>query len=438
MTKDQKKMILAGSLGNAVEYIDWAIYASLAPIFAPKFFPSDDPIASLLGALVVFAVGFVMRPVGGAVLGVYADKHGRKSGLALSILIMSMGGLLIAFSPTFEQIGIFSPILLLVARLAQGFAAGGEYGTSSAYLVEAASSGRRAFAGSFQQVSITAGILSASGISYLVTANLDKESLGSWGWRLAFAIAALLGLAVLWYRSRVGDSESFEALKKSDELPSSPFKMLFKHHFKSVLWVCMITAPVALLHYIWVVYMPAFASSTYGMPLSQTLLSQTISTVVLLLILPIFGMLSDRFGRKRSLIFSCAGSLALSYPAFAFVGQGFWSLLLFQVLAIIFLAPYLANLAVVMAEQLPAQVRTTGIGFPYALTVAIFGGTAPYVITSMNSNGLLHLIWIYPALMSLIGVIAFSFIRETSHDDLDAPPAESASQYSSSHSEVAG
>jgi MHS family alpha-ketoglutarate permease-like MFS transporter len=418
MSREQKKKIVAGSLGNAVEYIDWAIYASLAPIFAPKFFPANDDVAALLGTLAIFAVGFIMRPVGGAVLGSFADKHGRKTGLALSILIMSMGGLTIALSPTYEQAGVLAPIILLVARLAQGFAAGGEYGTSSAYLVEAASNGRRAFAGSFQQVSITAGILAASGLSYLLTANLDEGALSSWGWRLGFAIAAVLGLIVLWYRTRVGDSEAFEAMKESSEIPASPMKTLFRDHWKSILWVAMITAPISVLHYIWVVYMPAFASSSYDLPLSQTLLAQTISTTVLMFVLPLFGMLSDRFGRKPTLILSCAGSLVLSYPAFQFAGNGFWSLLFFQLLAVVFLAPYLANLAVVMAEQLPAKVRTTGIGFPYAVAVAIFGGTAPYAITAMSEGGLLHLVWIYPAVMAAIGVLGFSLIRETSRDQL--------------------
>lgn len=418
MSKEQKKKILAGSLGNAVEYIDWAIYASLAPIFAPKFFPADDGVAALLGTLAIFAVGFIMRPVGGAVLGSFADKRGRKTGLALSILIMSIGGLAIAFSPTYEQVGVLAPIILLTARLAQGFAAGGEYGTSSAYLVEAASTGRRAFAGSFQQVSITAGILTASGLSYLLTANMDAEALSSWGWRLGFAVAALLGLLVLWFRTHIGDSEAFEAVKESSEIPASPMKVLFRDHWKSVLWVGVIAAPISVLHYIWVVYMPAFASSSYGLPLSETLLAQTISTTVLMLILPFFGMLSDRFGRKPSLIVSCAGSLALSYPAFQLVDNGFWSLLVFQLLAVIFLAPYLANLAVVMAEQLPAKVRTTGIGFPYAVSVAIFGGTAPYVITAMSEGGSLGYVWIYPAVMALIGLLAFSLMRETNRDQL--------------------
>jgi len=426
LSSRQKKQVLAGALGNAVEYVDWAIYASLATVFAPKFFPPGEESAALLAALAIFAAGFIMRPVGGAVIGVFADRFGRKKGLALTILLMSTGGFLIALCPPFEQIGLFAPIVLLFARSLQGFAAGGEYGTSSAYLVEAAPPGRRGFIGSFQQISITAGILCASGLSLLVTSMLTPSQLSEWGWRLAFGVAASLGLLVLWFRTTVDESESFQQLKNTQTRGGSPLRDLLKNHRRALLRVVMYAIPVSVLHYIWIAYMPAFAHKTYGIPLDRTLLAGTVTSLVLIALLPLYGMAADRFGRKPLLIFCCAGNLLLAYPAFAFMGTSFTALLIFQLLAIIFLAPILSNLAAFMAEQFPASVRTTGIGLPYAVTVAIFGGTAPYITTWMASSGLLQFVWLYPAAVAALGVVFFAFTKETSHIPLDVDDATDA------------
>ena len=420
LSRRQKKQVLAGALGNAVEYVDWAIYASLATVFAPKFFPAGEESAALLGALAIFAAGFIMRPVGGAVIGMFADRFGRKKGLALTILLMSAGGFMIAICPPFEQIGLFAPAALLLARSLQGFAAGGEYGTSSAYLVEAAPAGRRGYVGSFQQISITAGILCASGLSLLVTSLLSAQQLSEWGWRVAFGVASSLGLLVLWFRTTVAESSSFEKIdheRRGSVL--SPLKDLVVHHHRALLKVVMYAIPVSVLHYIWIAYMPAFAHKSYGIPLEQTLMSGTITSFVLIGLLPLYGLAADRFGRKPLLLFCCGGNLLLAYPAFEFMGSGFPALLLFQSLAIVFLAPILSNLAAFMAEQFPAEVRTTGIGLPYAVTVAIFGGTAPYITTGMASSGLLEYVWIYPAAVAAFGVLFFANTKDTSRLLLD-------------------
>lgn len=409
----QRKQILAGSLGNAVEYIDWAIYAALATVFAPKFFAPGDDSAALLGALAIFAAGFVMRPVGGAVLGVFADRLGRKKGLALTILLMSTGGFVIALCPTYDQIGLLAPIILFLARSLQGFAAGGEYGTSSAYLVEAAPARRRSFVGSFQQVSITVGILCASGISLAVTAFLSEEQLHTWGWRAAFAGAASLGLLVLWFRTTVDESDAFIASAHTQQ-PSSPLVVLLTNHRGGLIRVALYTIPVAVLHYIWIAYMPAFANKTYGLPLEQTLLSGTLTSIALLALLPAYGLLSDRFGRKPLLLCCCIGNAALAYPAFRFMGGSFQTLFLFQLCAVALLAPLLSNLAAFMAEQFPPKIRTTGIGLPYAVTVALFGGTAPYITTWMSAHEFLAYVWLYPAAVAILGVVFFASTQDTS------------------------
>ena len=208
LTGKQRKAIVAGSIGNAVEWVDWAVYGTLAPIFASQFFAKGDPTAALLSTLAVFAVGFVMRPIGGALLGIYADRHGRKKGLTLTIGLMAGAAIVIAVCPTYEAIGVAAPLVLLLARLVQGFSAGGEFGSSSSFLVESAAPRRRAFAGSWQQVSVGAGALIASLMGFVLTSTLSEAAMQSWGWRVAFGVGGLLGLVGLWLRvTRRGDPE---------------------------------------------------------------------------------------------------------------------------------------------------------------------------------------------------------------------------------------
>lgn len=418
-----RKAIIAGGIGNAVEWVDWAVYTTFSSIFAHHFFPKGDPIAALLATLAIFAVGFVMRPVGAAIMGAYADRHGRKKGLVLTIGMMAVATAVIGLAPTYETIGILSPIILVVARMVQGFAAGGEFGSSSAFLVESAAPRRRAFAGSWQQVSVGAGVLLASGMGAILTSTLSKDALDSWGWRLAFIVAALLGLVGLWLRASVAETNSFVNAKTRSEASgekraNSVFTMFVKHP-KSTLRVFGITIAGTLLYYMWVSYMPTYAAVATGIPLSQALLANFIAVGLFLVLLPFAGLLSDKIGRKPTMTAFAAGFLLFSWPAFALLNGNFWMLLLIEVIGIILLLGYSANCAVIMAEQFPAEVRATGIGLPYALAVAIFGGTAPYLTTWMNTNGLGQFVWLYCAAAAAIGVVVYLTMPETKGKDLD-------------------
>jgi MHS family alpha-ketoglutarate permease-like MFS transporter len=418
-----RKAIIAGGIGNAVEWVDWAVYTTFSSIFAHHFFPKGDPIAALLATLAIFAVGFVMRPVGAAVMGAYADRHGRKKGLVLTIGLMAGSTAVIGFAPTYETVGILSPIILVVARMVQGFSAGGEFGSSSAFLVESAAPRRRAFAGSWQQVSVGAGVLLASGMGAIITSTLSKEALDSWGWRLAFIVAALLGLVGLWLRSSVEETDSFVNAKARTEASgekrrNSVFTMFVKHP-GSTLRVFGITIAGTLLYYMWVSYMPTYAAVATGIPLPQALLANFIAVGLFLILLPFAGILSDKIGRKPTMTAFAAGFLLFSWPAFALLNGNFWMLLLIEVIGIILLLGYSANCAVIMAEQFPAEVRATGIGLPYALAVAIFGGTAPYLTTWMNANGLGQLVWLYCAIAAAIGVVVYATMPETKGKALD-------------------
>lgn len=429
-TPAQRKALLAGSVGNAVEFVDWTIYATFAAVFAGQFFPAGDPTAALLSTLLIFAVGFVMRPVGSAVLGAYADRHGRKAGMTLTIMLMAASTLLIAICPPYATIGVAAPALLVLARLVQGFSAGGEFGASSAFMVENAAPGRRALAGSWQQVSVATGVLIASLMGVLLSSTLSEDALASWGWRVAFGVGALLGLVGLWLRVSVPETEAFKAVAHTTPAAARrhPVTAVLTNHRPAALRVAGITIAGTLAYYTYINYMPGFARANADVTLSEAFGANTIAIVVFIVLLPLGGALSDAVGRKRTLMTFALGFLLIAWPTFHFLPRGgFGTLLLIELAGVFFLAFYSANAAVIMAEQFPPEVRTTGIGLPYSLTVALFGGTAPYVTTWMSSNGYIDYLWIYFAAAAVIGLVVYATMPETKDIDLAEDQRHTAS-----------
>ena len=420
-TPEQRKALVAGSIGNAVEWVDWALYATLAPVFAGQFFGSDDPAVNLLSTLAIFAVGFVMRPIGGAVLGAYADRHGRKKGLTLTISMMAGAALLIAVTPNYASIGILAPLVLLLARLVQGFSAGGEFGSSSSFLVESAAAGRRAFAGSWQQVSVGAGVLIASGAGYVLTSTLSEDAMSAYGWRIAFFVGGLLGLVGLWLRLSVAETDSFVKARESGRTEGSqPILSVFTRHPGAALRVVGITVAGTLLYYVWMSYMPGYASTTTDIELKDALGANFIAVGYFIVLLPFVAMLSDRYGRKPTMFGFALGFLLFAYPAFQMLDGATWgTLLLVELIGVTFLTGYSANCAVIMSEQFPAEVRSTGIGLPYAAAVALFGGTAPYITTWMAENDLRHLTWLYVAAAALVGCVVYATMPETKDQEFE-------------------
>ncbi|MCQ9368856.1 MFS transporter [Brevibacterium sp. 91QC2O2] len=418
LSKKGRKALIAGAIGNTVEWVDWAVYTTFSSVFAVHFFPSDNPAAALLSTLAVFAVGFIMRPIGAAVLGHFADKHGRKKGLTLTISLMAGAAFLIAITPDFSVIGIFAPIILVIARMVQGFSAGGEFGASSAFMVESAAPRRRAFAGSWQQVSVGAGSLIAAGMGALITSTLDSESLNSWGWRIAFAVGGLLGLVGLWLRTSVEETDSFESAKEQAQQGAQTthkisYLAIFTQHPGAVARVFGITIAGTLLYYLWVSYLPTYVHVSTGMPLGQALTVNFIGLAYFICMLPFAGILSDVIGRKPTMSIFAGGFLVLSFPMLHFLGNSFAGFLVIELIGLTLLLGYSANCAAIMAEQFPPEVRATGIGFPYALAVAIFGGTAPYIITWMNGAGHGSLVWLYCSIAAAIGLVVYLTMPET-------------------------
>ena len=415
LTPTQRKALVAGSIGNAVEWVDWALYATLAPVFAGQFFASDKPAVNLLATLAIFAVGFVMRPIGGAILGAYADRHGRKKGMTLTIGLMAGASIVVGLIPTYATIGLVAPLLLLAARLVQGFSAGGEFGSSSSFLVESAAPGRRAFAGSWQQVSVGSGVLIASGTGYALSSLLTEDQMASWGWRVAFIIGGLLGLVGLWLRMTVAETGSFtRATAAGRAARKHPVTGVFRDHPRAALRVIGVTVAGTLLYYVWMSYMPGYAHAAMGIKLSDALLANFIAAAYFICLLPFVALLSDRIGRKPTMFGFAFGFLLFAYPAFKLLDHGtFGTLLLVELIGVTLLTGYSANCAVIMTEQFPPEVRATGVGLPYAVAVAVFGGTAPYITTWMAGAGYRDLTWIYVAAAALVGCVVYARMPET-------------------------
>jgi MHS family alpha-ketoglutarate permease-like MFS transporter len=414
--RGNRRALVAGSIGNAVEFIDWAVYTTFSSVFAHHFFPPGNDSAALLSTLAIFAVGFVVRPIGAAIMGAYADRHGRKKGLVLTIGLMAAATFVIGVSPSYAQVGLAAPIILVIARMAQGFAAGGEFGSASAFLVESAGPGRRAFAGSWQQVSVGVGILIASGMGAIVTSALPRQAVDSWGWRLAFLVASLFGLAGLWLRRSVEETASFRHVHGDRR---NVLMTMLRQHPKAALRVFGLNIAGVVLYNMWLTYLPTYAAVSTHIPLNQALLANVIGLVTFVVLLPFAGLLSDRIGRKPTMVAFAGGFLLLAWPAFRLLNGDFRLLLLVQIAGLVLLLGYSANVAAVMAEQFPPEVRATGIGLPYALSVAVFGGTVPYLTTWLTTHGLGTWVWLYCAIAAAIGLVVYLTMPETKNKAID-------------------
>ncbi|MFK8844379.1 MFS transporter [Streptomyces sp. Ac-502] len=413
----QLRQLAAASVGNAVEWYDWYAYSFLAVYIADRVFPqgTGNSLVPLLSTFAVFAVGFFMRPVGGLLMGAVADRRGRRAALTLTILLMGGGSLLVAVTPTYAATGVLAPIVLVVARLVQGLSVGGEFAASTTFLVESAGPGRRGLFSSFQYVSTTAGQLLASGTAALLAGVLTDGQMGQWGWRLVFLIGAVFSLLGLWIRSGARETRSEE--QRAATRPGI-FEALRRYPRQSLL-ICGITAGGTLAYYTWTTYLPTYAQVNAGFDKSEALTVGTLSLLFFALLQPLGGLLSDRIGRKPLLLGFALGFAVLAVPLLHLVTDAFWSLLLVQCAGMVLLTGYTAVAAAVNAEVFPARVRAAGIGFPYSLTVALFGGTAPYVGTWFKQAGNADLFPWYVSALCLVSFVVYLTLPETAKQKLD-------------------
>jgi MFS transporter, MHS family, alpha-ketoglutarate permease len=411
------KAIFVGSVGNLVEWYDFYAYAAFALYFAGAFFPGSDPVVQQLNAAVLFAIGFIVRPIGGWLFGHLADHHGRRNALMISVLLMCFGSLMIAATPTYAAIGVAAPALLGLARLIQGLSLGGEYGTSATYLTEVADEKHRGFYSSFQYVTLIGGQLCAILVLLLLQqVFLTAEQLRAWGWRIPFVVGALLAVTALLMRRNLHETDDFVAAKKTVARRESSVRALARYP-REVLIVVGLTMGGTTAFYTYTTYMQKFLKLSVGLNDTQTTLVTASSLVFALILQPIYGALSDRIGRKPLLIwFGVTGTIgtipllfALQSTKSAFVA--------FALIATAWLivAGYTSINAVVKAELFPTKVRATGVGLPYAVTVSIFGGTAESIALWFKSIG--HETWFYYYLTAVIATSLFVYasMRDTRH-----------------------
>jgi MHS family alpha-ketoglutarate permease-like MFS transporter len=415
-TKRPVRQLLAASVGNAVEWYDWYAYTFLATYIAAQVFPksADNSLVPLLSTFAVFAVGFFMRPVGGLLMGAVADRHGRRVALTVTILLMGGSSLLVGLTPTYASVGVLAPVILVLARLLQGLSVGGEFAASTTFLVESAGPGRRGLFSSFQYVSTTVGQLVASGIATLLVDTLSDGQMNGWGWRVPFVLGAALSLVGFWIRQ--GAQET-----RSDEQRKAPRPGLFealRRHPRESLLIGGITAGGTIAYYTWTSYLPTYAELNAGLEKSDALLAGTISLAFFALLQPIGGLLSDRFGRRPLLLFFGLGFALLTVPLLHALRDSFAVLLLVSCAGMVLLTGFTSISAAVNAEIFPPRVRAAGIGFPYSLTVALFGGTAPYVGTLFKEMGHAGLFPWYVAVLCLLSSLVYLRLPETAHTPL--------------------
>lgn len=408
------RSIFSGSVGNLVEWYDWYVYSAFALYFAKSFFPKGDQTAQLLNTAAVFAVGFLARPVGGWLMGIYADRHGRKRALLVSVVLMCMGSLIIAFTPSYATIGVAAPTLLVLARLLQGLSVGGEYGTSATYLSEVATRESRGFYSSFQYVTLIAGQLVALALLIVLQQFvLSPAQLEAWGWRIPFFIGALCALIAMRLRSSMEETQSFTSTTM-DKKKRGSMRELARHP-RAVATVVGLTLGGTVAFYTYSIYMQKFLANTVGLSKDQATLVSGATLLLFALLQPIVGGLSDRVGRRPILIaFGILGTL-FTVPIMTGISQTSnpWTAFFLIMAALVIVSGYTSINAVVKAELFPTEVRALGVGLPYALTVSIFGGTAEYIALWLKQAG--HESWFYWYVTGSIflSLMVYVFMRDT-------------------------
>ncbi|HET9010573.1 MAG TPA: MFS transporter [Gemmatimonadaceae bacterium] len=392
------KSIVGGSAGNLVEWYDWYVYSAFALYFAKSFFPPASQTAQLLNSAAVFALGFLMRPVGGWLMGRYADRRGRRAALSLSVLLMCAGSLLIAITPGFAAIGVAAPLLLVFARLLQGLSVGGEYGASATYLSEMAGRQLRGFYSSFQYVTLIGGQLIALGVLLVLQRTLSVDALEEWGWRIPFAIGGALAVAALWLRRGLDETSSFEVARAaqaaSPAVMRAPLRELMGYP-REIATVVGLTAGGTVAFYTFTTYAQKFLANTAGFSRAAATEMSAATLLLFMLAQPLVGYLSDRVGRRPVLMtFGVLGTLG-TVPLLTALGAARTEGRAFVLLmaALLAVSGYTAINAVVKAELFPTSIRALGVALPYAVAVSVFGGTAEYLALWAKSIG--HERWFY-------------------------------------------
>ncbi|KGX79593.1 MFS transporter, metabolite:H+ symporter family protein [Burkholderia pseudomallei MSHR435] len=406
--------IVGASSGNLVEWFDFYIYSFCALYFAPAFFPSGNTTTQLLNTAGVFAAGFLMRPIGGWLFGRIADKHGRRAAMMISVLMMCGGSLVIAVLPTYAQIGALAPLLLLVARLFQGLSVGGEYGTSATYMSEVALQGRRGFFASFQYVTLIGGQLCALLVLVILQQTLSSDALKAWGWRIPFVVGAAAALISLYLRKSLDETSTSESRKAKD---AGTIRGVWQHK-GAFLTVVGFTAGGSLIFYTFTTYMQKYLVNTAGMHAKTASNVMTAALFVYMLMQPVFGALSDKIGRRMSMILFGTGAVIGTVPLMHALGGVTSPLAAFGliVVALAIVSFYTSISGLIKAEMFPPEVRAMGVGLSYAVANAIFGGSAEYVALWFKSVGSESSFYWYVTVLCAISLLVSWRMRDPSRE----------------------
>ncbi len=408
------KAVIGGSVGNLIEWYDWYVYSSFSLYFASVFFPAGDQTTEFLYAAVVFSVGFIVRPVGSWLMGVYADRHGRRPALVLAMAVMGGSSLVIAFTPSYASIGIAAPLLLMIARIAQGLSVGGEYAAVATYLSEIAGKERRGFYGSFQYVTLIAGQLLALLVLVGLQHNLSAEELSDWGWRVPFAIGAVGALVAFWIQSSLEETDSFKNMKKKRESAADTWQLM-RSHPKELMFVLGMTMGGALGFYVFSNYMQKFLVNTSGFTKDDASLIMAMAMIVFMLAQPVMGWLSDKIGRKPMFVFYGIGATLMTFPVMNYLQTADSAMGAFLVIsgALLVQSTYTSISGQYKAELFPTEIRALGVGLPYALGVAFIGGTAEAVALKLKQMGYETSFYWYVTFFMVIVLVTAAFMPDT-------------------------
>jgi MFS transporter, MHS family, proline/betaine transporter len=410
-----RRAVTAAVIGNVLEWYDFAVYGFVAAIIGRNFFPGSDETTELLKAFLTFGLGFVARPIGAIVIGRLGDTHGRKTALLLTIFLMAMGTVMIGILPTYASIGFWAPLLLLFARLMQGFSTGGEWGGSTAFIVEWAPNGRRGLFGSFQQMSVVAGLLLGSAFAAFLNSVLTPDQMNAWGWRIPFLVGGILGPIGIYMRRTIDETPAYASIKTTAAAPAgSSFALAARAFGFTIVWtVCF---------YVLLTYMPSWTAKYMNLSPALALWSNTIGLIALIVGIPIMGHLSDRYGRRPLLLICCAAFIILPWPLFVYLSSGnvpFVVLVLIQIAIALLISLYSGAGPAAIAEIFPTRSRSTWMTTGYALAVAVFGGSAPYLSVWMiqQFGTPIAPVW-YLIVAAIISFAVIWSLKETAFEEL--------------------
>jgi MFS transporter, MHS family, proline/betaine transporter len=410
--------IAAAVIGNALEWYDFIVFGFFTVIIARLFFPSSSQYASLLLTTATFGVGFFMRPVGGILLGIYADRRGRKAALLMVIALMTVAIAMIAFAPTYAAIGVGAPLIIVVARLLQGFATGGEFASATAFLTESAPARRRGFYGSWQMVGQGLAVLIGAIFGTVLARSLTPEALDGWGWRIPFLFGLVIGPVGLYIRRNLDETSAFLQSRRSSAGRQDSANVLVAHA-KEMLTCLGLVVSGTISFYVILIYIPTFARTQLHLPLDQAFLAQSIGLACEVVLIPIFGVLSDFIGRKPVMIAALVLDLVVTYPLFSWVSANpsFGALLTMQIILCSLFGVFNGPVSTALAEQFPTRVRSTALAISYNIAVMLFGGFAPFFVTWLiEATGTPIAPAYYLMFGAAVGLLAALFLRERARD----------------------